>query len=455
LATLAAQTFAGTQTISSGNLVFSGTSQVVSGDFSNATVASRTAFQTSTSNSTTGIYALPNGTSTAASWQASNAADPTNASKILIATNGSTDVQLVSGRNGTGTYLPLTFYTNGSEQMRLDTSGNLGLGVTPLWAAGKGFEIGSNGNALASVNSTQTTISQNAYHNGTSWTYARNSTAVKYQQYGGTHTWQTAASGTAGNAITFTDAMTLDASGNLGVGVTSPSVKLQVDGGSTPGTIGQFGNAQGGVILGAASSTAYVNTTSSSPLAFQINGTERARIDSSGNLLVGTTSAGAKVYAVGGASQQAIRGDQSNAGVAAIYGTSSVNGSTGYCAYFTNSGSGTGLYISNTAAWQSTSDERLKTDIQDLDSTARLMQLRPVDYLWKNQATSDDPTKRSFGFIAQEVQQVFPELVGVSPDEMLSVEYTGLIAPLVKAIQEQQAIITQLQADVESLKGQA
>ena len=100
------------------------------GDFSNATVASRTLFKTSTTNASTGIYAVPNGTSTAASWQASNSADPTNASKILIATNGSTDVQLVSGINGTGTYLPLSFYTNGAEQMRLDTSGNLLVGTS-------------------------------------------------------------------------------------------------------------------------------------------------------------------------------------------------------------------------------------------------------------------------------------------------------------------------------------
>ena len=107
------------------NLTLSGASARFFGDFTNATIATRVAFQTSTANSTTGVYALPSGTSTAASWQATNAADPTNASKILIATNGSTDVQLVSGRNGTGTYLPLSFYTNGSQQAQLDTSGNL------------------------------------------------------------------------------------------------------------------------------------------------------------------------------------------------------------------------------------------------------------------------------------------------------------------------------------------
>jgi hypothetical protein len=113
------------------NLTFIGTSRRITGDFTNATVTSRTSFQTSTANSTTGIYALPSGTSTAASWQATNNSDPTNASKILIATNGATDVQLVSGINGTGTYLPLSFYTNGAQKMRLDTSGNLGIGNTP------------------------------------------------------------------------------------------------------------------------------------------------------------------------------------------------------------------------------------------------------------------------------------------------------------------------------------
>lgn len=115
-------TLNGTTTVSvSGNLI--------TADYSNTTLTARVSFQSSTTNGSTGIYALPNGTSTAASWQATNAADPTNASKILIATNGSTDTQLVSGRNGTGTYLPLSFYTNGSEQMRLNTSGQLGLGT--------------------------------------------------------------------------------------------------------------------------------------------------------------------------------------------------------------------------------------------------------------------------------------------------------------------------------------
>jgi len=131
-------------------------SSLYQGDFSNATVNSRTLFKTSTTNSSTGIYAVPNGTSTAASWQASNAADPTNASKILIATNGSTDVQLVSGINGTGTYLPMGFWNNGAEKARLSVSGGFSVGTTT--------DAGAN-NILASGNVTGAqVVASNGFH---------------------------------------------------------------------------------------------------------------------------------------------------------------------------------------------------------------------------------------------------------------------------------------------------
>ena len=374
----------------------------------------------------------------------------------------------------------LSFWSSSSAaSATLDSSGNLGLGVTPsAWGSNwKGFQIGSR-TTLTNSNGSDTILTNNGYNDGTNWKYLSTATATAYTQGSGTHIFYNAPSGTAGNAITFTQAMTLDASGNLGIGTTSPLARFGVN--ATNQVVDSFGIASfnttdtqaankggqitlGGVVTGTTQTVfgAIAGRKESSTsgeykgyLQFStINGSsvaEAARIDSSGNFLVNTTSAAAKIYAVGGASQQAIRGDQSNAGVAAIYGTSSVNGSTGYCAYFTNSGSSTGLYISNTAAWQSTSDARLKTDVKDLDSTAKLLQLRPVDYLWKSQETSDEPTKRNLGFIAQEVKEVFPELVGVSPDGMFSVEYTGLIAPLVKAIQEQQALIQSLKARLDA-----
>jgi hypothetical protein len=115
----------------SGNVTATGTAARFLADFDNATVTNRFSFQTSTTNGLTGIYALPNGNATGAAWQATNNSDPTNASKIMITTNASTDVQLVSGINGTGTYLPLSIYTNGGKSAEFSTTkGTFTLGVS-------------------------------------------------------------------------------------------------------------------------------------------------------------------------------------------------------------------------------------------------------------------------------------------------------------------------------------
>ena len=107
-----------------GNLTFTGTGNRITGDFSNATIANRVAFQSSTTNGNTNITTLANGTSTSSGIQCYNAADPTNSSFANIGCS-STEVQFLSAVRGTGTYLPMTFYTNGSERARIDTSGNL------------------------------------------------------------------------------------------------------------------------------------------------------------------------------------------------------------------------------------------------------------------------------------------------------------------------------------------
>ena len=123
-----------------GNVTLSSNSAVI-GDFSNSTFNYRTVFRTITANSTTGIYAVPSGTGTGAAWQAANSSNIANTSKVMITTNGNTDVQLVSGINGTGTYLPLSFLTSGSTQMQLGTAGNLNM-VT-------GGNIATTGNIIA------------------------------------------------------------------------------------------------------------------------------------------------------------------------------------------------------------------------------------------------------------------------------------------------------------------
>jgi len=127
--------------VSTGNLTFTTASQRIVGDFNNATVSNRTSFVTLTANSNTGVYAFPSGTGTAASWQATNNSDPTNASKILIATNASTDVQLVSGINGSGTYLPLTFFNGGLGRFVIGTAGQFGIGPTATVAYGTAGQV--------------------------------------------------------------------------------------------------------------------------------------------------------------------------------------------------------------------------------------------------------------------------------------------------------------------------
>jgi VCBS repeat-containing protein len=130
LATIAGTpNFTGTPTFAA-NVTLTGTAARVAGDFSNATLNSRTAFQTTATDASTDVQALPSGSGTAASWTATNAATPTNASTIKIATNGATDVQVVSGVNGSGTYLPMTFWNNGAEKARLNVNGNILVGTT-------------------------------------------------------------------------------------------------------------------------------------------------------------------------------------------------------------------------------------------------------------------------------------------------------------------------------------
>ena len=131
-----------------------------------------------------------------------------------------------------GTSTALTFETNGSERVRIDTSGNLGLGVTPsAWGTYRAFDIGLGG-SMGSADSSGVIISSNSYNtNNSGWKYKTSSFAASiYEQYSGGHYWSTAPSGTAGNAISFTQAMTLNASGNLSIGNTNDTYKLDVTG---------------------------------------------------------------------------------------------------------------------------------------------------------------------------------------------------------------------------------
>jgi hypothetical protein len=184
--------------------------------------------------------------------------------------------------------------TNGTN-MILNSSGNLGLGVTPsAWVGNTAAQIGPLG-AIASSTSTPVAISANAYSTSAGWAarYITSSTASLYLQLTGQHQWFTAPSGTAGDAISFSQVMTLDASGNLLIGVTAAAgnrfyVRTATE---TANAIYSDNGVNSGFIVRYTPNTTLIGNDFNNPLAFVTNNTERARIDSSGNLLVGTTSA--------------------------------------------------------------------------------------------------------------------------------------------------------------------
>jgi hypothetical protein len=134
---------------------------------------------------------------------------------ISCGTSSSTGYVVEADTNGN-----LVIKTGGSATtaLTIDSSQRLGFGVTPsAWGSGYSvLQVGPRSSFVGS--STESQVGCNAYHNGTNWKYIETAAASQYATSAGAHSWLTAASGTAGNNITWTTAMTLDASGNLGVG---------------------------------------------------------------------------------------------------------------------------------------------------------------------------------------------------------------------------------------------
>jgi len=391
----------------------------------------------------------------------------------------------------TATYLAFGTTAGGggspTERMRLDSSGNLGLGVTPsAWSGYKAIQIG-NAAAVAGFSGNFAWLGCNWFNNGSGNKYINTGFATLYEQSSGQHIWNTAPSGTAGNAITFTQAMTLDASGNLSLGMTSPlsaasgRVDLTVNGSSTSilslgvGTIrqGYVFAANPGIILSSENGTLGLLTSTAQPITFSTNNAERARIDSSGNLLVGTTTANAKLYvnSASGTSSNNIRSDMTGNSLTAInissiaLGTSNNNNNFKHFGAFTaDTGTyvfyvyGQGNVVNANNSYGAISDVKLKENIVDATpKLAGLMQVKVRNYNLKT-----DPGQKQLGVIAQELEQVFPGMVEESPDRdkdgndlgttTKQVKYSVFVPMLIKALQEQTEIINALTARVAALE---
>jgi hypothetical protein len=271
-----------------------------------------------------------------------------------------------------------------------------------------------------------------------------------------------------------------DASGNVGVGTSSPnaSAKLTVAGNMFCSSGNIFVPINSGLFFSGTPNTytSGIYSVNTSDVAINTNGSERARIDSSGNFLVGTTSvssipgeATAKFQAAGnvvfgnavaatnvavtlnGVVNKASRvafAESGNQKWLIGNGAASENGV--FEVYSVTTGTGVQLGRSATS-WSAASDERVKTTLIPFENAAaRVAALRAGTgrYL-----TDVDSMSRSF-LSAQSVQAVLPEAVDANTDEQatLSLRYTDVIPLLVAAIQEQQALITALTTRITALE---
>jgi len=406
-------------------------------------------------------------------------------------------------------YLSFQTRPNGntsSERMRLDSSGNLGLGVTPsAWSSGyKALEFGS-GSIYGRANATDIYMSSNSYLGASTFIYKYTGAASYYAQAQGGHYWFNAPSGTAGNAITFTQAMTLDASGQLALGRTSVT-----DLGSNIRTVDMDGTSGAGFRLRAngtnilnlyASSTAvYMAAPANVPIAFETNNTERARItsggdfrvkgagtagstdafqvsgsapanaariDSSGNFLVGTTTAGAGWGAGGkltvdmGSSYVILKNSNGSSSPPLLCWNAIGTEDDLFIIFATETGGTTrGTIDYNRAGgltrYNTTSDYRAKTVNGPVENAlSRVALLKPCTGRM-NEATEDIDF-----FVAHELQEVVPSAVTGEKDAVNEdgspkyqmVDKSAIIPLLTAAIQEQQALITALTARVAALEG--
>jgi hypothetical protein len=171
----------GTNTFSGTTTLFSGSAARIQGDFSNATYANRTALQDKTTNNSTVVTALPNGTSQVASFSASNNSDPTNAAYFGIGINSST-ATLTSSTTGSGTALPLTVLVgaSGTEAARFDTNANFMVGRTSyaFLSNSKGTTLYNSGQVITETDASLTPFLINTFNGGVS----NNNAVVFYRQ---------------------------------------------------------------------------------------------------------------------------------------------------------------------------------------------------------------------------------------------------------------------------------
>jgi len=315
-----------------------------------------------------------------------------SAGALAIQTNGTTQaVSISTGQVATFAQNPIltsgtingVAYLNGSKVLTTGSAlvfdgTNLGVGVTPKsWASGfQAIQLSGLAcwNVDGAVAGSATYFGNNVYRDSADsrWEYiASGDNATQYLQASGQHIWRTAPSGTAGNAITFTQAMTLDASGNLLVGTTS----------------GYGGNTRLNLLSSTNAIVANIYNSGSTSTTKLANIIQRVSSNASNaDVNINFTDNVSNNYFFGG----------NNGGAYVMANTNGVRLSNG----------GT--------SWASDSDERLKDIIEPIINAAeKVSSLRAVIGKYK---TDEEGVRRTF-LIAQDVQAVLPEAVSTAPSQ--------------------------------------
>jgi hypothetical protein len=183
---------------------------------------------------------------------------------MAVTINASTSAGLVQTADTSGV---LQLQTANTTAVTVDTSQNVGIGVTPsAWVSGDTViqvKAGSGTGSFWGRSGSMRTIT-NGYYDGTDYRYTASSLGVSiYECLSGTHTWLSAASGTAGNTFTPTERMRIDSSGNVLVNTTTSNAKLTVHAtsGAAPLYLRVFTNADAGIFFANASGSIQGNIT--------------------------------------------------------------------------------------------------------------------------------------------------------------------------------------------------
>jgi hypothetical protein len=331
----------------------------------------------------------------------------TGALNGLIVGNDSSGADIYQRENQ-----PLRLHTNNIERMRIDSSGRVGINRTPAIANSK-LEVGG----------------------------ADNVPLINVEASG-----NTAGFGIGSGNLSFFN-------GTSAVGTIALSTgTLQMTAGATSAPTYSF----------VGDTTTGMSRPTGSAINFVSGGTEVARFRS-GGLSIGTgdaLDANLTVYAthtndnVGIASFRSLGDDESACCVSIVKAANSTSTSQIYIKFgINNYNSGGGMITASgsTGAFGSFSDSRLKENISDLSSQLpNILALRPVNFDYKDAFNGG---KDQIGFIAQEVEKVYPDLVGENDGYKITSGLNKMEARLIKAIQEQQEQIETLKKEVEELKG--